>query len=225
MEPDVSGTLSELERKLKELEYELEAVSHGHETPPAPSAPTSGPSRPWPPAPPVASWSGGDSPPAPMPAPDPLADVLRLRDDLLRVADELATALTRVVGASVAPAWPPTPGTAAASPSPVAPPAEPPRAPARPADPAATVFAGRVTLNAGPFTDMATLGAFEQALRRTAGVLDVYVRALDAGRATIDVELSDPVALATELRHISPVGFEVVDAGDGRLELTIEAVR
>jgi hypothetical protein len=218
MQPDVSETLSELERKLKELEYELEAVGRGSEQPPAPTTPSVWPGHPdpepWSPGPPVASWSGAETPPAPLPPASPLDEVLRLREQLLRTADELVAQVERIVrgAAPAAPAYAPAPSAYTA-------PAPPPPPP----DPAATILAGRVTLDAGPFSDVATLGAFEQALQRTAGVLDVYVRALDAGRATIDVELSGPVALGTELRRTSPVAFQVLDVGQGRLELSIDA--
>jgi hypothetical protein len=76
-------------------------------------------------------------------------------------------------------------------------------------------------VEAAPFADLATLSAFEQALVHTPGVLEVYVRALDAGRATIDVQLAGPLPLATALRAGSPVGFSVTAVAEGRLTLAL----
>ncbi len=242
MEPDVAGSLTELERKLKELEQELEAVGRGaqpvapHSVPPA--AGEAGLSY-------TAQWRGQDTPPpAGGPGPGPAAppaiaaapeppasagvavqldELLRLREQLARTADELVAEVTRVVQALGADATAPVVGghevdlasAPAVYPLHAAPPAPP-------VDPAATILAGRVTIEAAPFDDIAMLGSFEQALARTAGVLEVYVRALDRGRATVDVELSGPVALGAELRRTSPVAFRVVDVGQGRIELALD---
>jgi hypothetical protein len=56
--------------------------------------------------------------------------------------------------------------------------------------PAAQRVEGEVVVNAGPFTDMATLGAFERALARLPDVEDVCVRGLEGNRALIDVRLA-----------------------------------
>jgi len=223
MEPDVAGSLTELERKLKELEHELEAVGRGAQSG------TGGTGSPY-----TAQWHGQDTPPPTPPPPTPpaptppsgptgrvdlaLDELLRLREQLARTADELVTEVTRVVhalGIDATGPLPATPPALTAYPLHAAPPAPP-------VDPAATILAGRVTIEAGPFDDIAMLGSFEQALSRTAGVLEVYVRALDRGRATIDVELSGPVALGAELRRTSPIGFRVVDVGQGRIELALD---
>ncbi|MDX6684834.1 MAG: hypothetical protein QOF86_962 [Baekduia sp.] len=143
---------------------------------------------------------------APAPAPSPYAaapasglhrqldELLAFRDRLVRTTDDLVAELSRVLtelGAEVAP------------------------------DPAETVLSGAVTVDAAPFGDLATLAAFEQALARTPGVAEVYVRTLDAGRATIDVRLAGPVALAAALRASAPVAFAVTDVRQGRLTLTL----
>jgi hypothetical protein len=88
-------------------------------------------------------------------------------------------------------------------------------------DPADTLLTGRVVLEAAPFADLATLSAFEQALVRTPGVMEVYVRALDAGRATIEVDLAGPLPLAAALRHAAPIGFTVAQVGEGHLVLAL----
>jgi hypothetical protein len=249
MDSDVTSTLTELERKLKELERELESVGRGGEVdteaaqegwtapppiggpaaddpgpPPAGTTPftaawhgTGGPeAAPLPPAspfdgpPPVpvtrpaSPWPAvapADAPPpevAPAgPAPGlhrQLDELLAFRDRLVQTTDDLVAELSRVLtelGADV------------------------------PDDPADTVLTGRVVLDAGPFPDLATLAAFEQALLRTPGVLEVYVRALDVGHATIDVQLAGPVALGSALRAAAPVPFAVTAIGEGWLTLAL----
>ncbi|MET0601958.1 MAG: hypothetical protein ABW167_08225 [Baekduia sp.] len=239
MESDVTSTLSELERKLKELERELETVGRGGELdsdpaqggwtpvpdvpqadaatpltaswhgtadaapPPPPTAfngvapvPITPPAAPWPQAAPQAY-----APPPPPPPPAPAAglhrqldELLAFRDRLVQTTDDLVSELSRVLtelGVGAAP------------------------------DPADTLLSGDVTVDAAPFGDLATLAAFEQALQRVPGVAGVYVRALDAGRATIDVRLSGPVALAAALRATAPLPFAVTDVRDGRLTLAI----
>jgi hypothetical protein len=226
MEPDVTSTLTELERKLKELERELESVGRGGEpdTDPAQAGWThqaeAEPEQPAPPPPGTtpftAVWHGQAEPPpqqAPQvvewrayssPAPPPpqqqqeLDDLVRFRERLVGAANSLVTELSRVLeelGAAQPPA---------------APPAEP-------------LLDGRIVVEAAPFGSVATLGAFEQALAQTPGVVEAQVRTLESGRATIDVHLERPTALTGELARTTPVGFRVVHAGDGRLVLEVDA--
>ncbi|WCB96652.1 hypothetical protein DSM104299_05417 [Baekduia alba] len=247
MESDVNATLSELERKLKELERELETVGRSGEldadpaqggwTPPAdtdaPAGPppgatpftaswhgTAGATPPPPPAspfngappipvtPPPAAWPPPPPPgaaawPAPAPPVPPglhaqLDELLAFRDRLVQTTDDLVSELSRVLTELGIDAPPPH-------------------------DPADTVLSGAVVVEAAPFADLTTLAAFEQALMRVPGVAGVHVRALDSGRATIDVALAGPVALGAGLRAHAPVAFAVTHAGDGRLALTLTA--
>lgn len=84
------------------------------------------------------------------------------------------------------------------------------------------VFEGHVSVDAGPFTDIATLSSFEQALARVAGVGDVYVRGFEGNRALIDVQLVRRVALISELHSVAPFGFTATDTSPGRVTLTVE---
>jgi hypothetical protein len=189
--------------------------THGRAAvPPPPASPFNGapPVAVTPPPPP---WPAPSAVPPPVPAPvastaapapsafasapvsglhRQLDELLAFRDRLVRTTDDLVAELSRVLtelGAEVAP------------------------------DPAETVLSGGLTVDAAPFGDLATLAAFEQALARTPGVAEVYVRTLDAGRATIDVLLAGPVALAAALRASAPVAFAVTDVRQGRLTLTL----
>ena len=124
----------------------------------------------------------------------------------MRSTNELVDELSRVLaelGAEVG-------APAAAAPSPPPPPG-----------PDEMVFSGPVTIEAGHFGDLATLAAFEQAIARTHGVVEVAVRALDAGRATIDLQLGEPVPLGLALRQTAPVPFTLTIAGERLVHLTL----
>jgi hypothetical protein len=164
--------------------------------------------------PPTVGWAPAAAPPAyaapPPPAPTAglhhqLDELLAFRDRLVRSTNELVDELSRVLaelGADVAPAAPAPP-------------------PPRPPSPDEIVFSGPVTIEAGHFADLATLAAFEQAIARTYGVAEVAVRALDAGRATIDLTLAEPVPLGLALRQTAPVAFTLTVAGARLVHLTI----
>jgi hypothetical protein len=243
VQSDVTSTLSELERRLKELEQELESVGRGGEldTEPAQGGwdappPARGPGPPPPGATPFAAAWHGSGGPAPAPAPP----------------------VSPFDGAPPVPVVPPAaawgPAAAAAAPAPPPPPSPEPALHRQldellafrdqlvrttddlvaelsrvltelgvdaPHDPADTLLSGHVVIEAAPFADFATLAAFEQALARTPGVVAVDVRALDSGHATIDVSLAGPLPLGSALRATAPVAFAVTAAGEGRLTLAL----
>jgi len=245
MESDVASTLGELERKLKELERELESVGRSGEAdadpaqagwtqpaePPAPPAGTTPFTASWhggsssaaPPPPPPPSYNGAPAavpvPPPPSPfapagaappvappaaAPDAglhrqLDELLAFRERLVQSTNELVAELSRVLtdlGADVG-------------------------APPSPPDPHDQILAGALVVEAAPFTELATLAAFEQAIARTRGVAHVAVRTLDQGRATFDVTLGEPVAFGAALRETAPVPFDLAVAGEGVVTLTL----
>ena len=84
------------------------------------------------------------------------------------------------------------------------------------------VLDGAVTVDAGQFTDIATLTAFEHALLAVDGVRDVYVRGFEGGHAFLDVTLDRPTALGRELRQFTPVAFRVARAGPRHLTVVID---
>ncbi len=85
-------------------------------------------------------------------------------------------------------------------------------------------YVGPVTIDAGPFTDIASLSAFEQAIARIPGVRDVYVRGFQGQRVVIDVEVGVPTVLVTELAALSPEPFIVNGADATGLVVTITPV-
>lgn len=231
-EEDVATTLGELERKLKDLEDELHSVPRGapaddalpEVAPPAPAQ-----------APNLALGATGASPsrtPLAAPAdglPDQVEELVRFREELERSAREFLAEYERVLESLRA-----TTDAALATASRLDAPSAPseaqgtvaaPRQPAPSAGPAgldATILDGVVAVEAGPFSDIATLSGFEQALGSVPAVRDVYVRGFEGSRALIDVTLDEPIALAAELRRTARVAFTIVQASSGRLSVAIE---
>jgi hypothetical protein len=78
-----------------------------------------------------------------------------------------------------------------------------------------------VVVDAGPFPDIATLGAFEQALGQVEGVEDAVVRSFEGNRATVDVALRAGVDLPAALRTQLPFAVEVEEAQGGGLTLRL----
>ena len=238
-ETDGASTLGELERKLRELEEELQAPA------PTPAARPDGAS-------PTAAWRTAaapdprtltpaaeaptphaESPTAAVAPSDPAApassvsaqeqlDVLiRFRDELERSTRQLMAEYDRVLGSLGSPVSvgvPPPPRTSeAATPGPWRP---APAALARKLDD--VVLDGAITVDAGPFTNIAALSGFEQALAAVPGVREVHVRSFEGAAAIVDVTLARPVALGSELRRRSPVSCTVTAAHVGRLSLAVD---
>jgi hypothetical protein len=97
-----------------------------------------------------------------------------------------------------------------------------PPSPQPPAGPDEALFEGRVELGVGPFYDIASLGAFEQSLASIPGVSEVAVRRFEASHAVVDLRLSTPVALVSELRRALQAGFSVRRVAEGRMLLTFD---
>ncbi|MCW3013365.1 MAG: hypothetical protein JWO02_457, partial [Solirubrobacterales bacterium] len=111
------------------------------------------------------------------------------------------------------------------TPTPVPPPLAAAPVPAAPSEADTVIFTGQVTVDAGPFTDIATLSAFEQALGHVPGTHDVYVRGFEGSRALIDLVLGEPVPLGVELRRTAPVGFSITATKPDRVSITIDGGR
>lgn len=110
------------------------------------------------------------------------------------------------------------------------PPSPPPAAAALPVTTSAPaprdggeVFDGRVEVSAGPFTDFASLSAFERALGSIPKVEDVYVRRFEGDRATIDLTLEAPAPLLDEMSQRMPYNLAVDHAGVDRIAVTVSA--
>lgn len=166
-------------------------------------------------------------------------ELQRVRDELERSARALVEEYERALRQSPAAMAPPAPAPqpapeppappqppVAAFVQPSPPPAAPPTAQAAPtaAHPAGggQRFEGQVVLNAGPFTDIAALASFEQALARLPQAEDVYVRGFEGNRALVDIKLAAPLALLDEMRRALPFGFALVEVAHGRITIDVE---
>lgn len=193
----------QLQRTARELEAEYSRVLERIGAPAAPSVPAAAPALAATPAPP---------PTAPAVTPPPPEQ-------------------PAVPGMGTAPVESPpatTPPPAPAATSPLPPTAPPPTSAPAPvtAPPDAgghddLVFEGPVVVDAGPFTDIAALSAFEQRLARVPGVEDVYVSGFEGNRALIELRVVTPVALVRETRAGQGGGFEVAEAAAGRLRIDL----
>ena len=122
----------------------------------------------------------------------------------------------------------PAVGAAPLAPEPAAPhpaPAEPPAAAPPSVPPAPGAATESVVLDAGPFADLAALGAFEQAVAGIGGVAAVDVTGFEGRRAVVEVRLVAPVALLDELRAALPHAFVRAAASPGRMVLDLEPQR
>jgi hypothetical protein len=221
---DVAATLSALEEKLRALEQELSGADMESdpgrvEPPPRDAVPPASTVTPPPPRPPHDRLP----PPPPLPQPSPLPhsseelarvvaeararmselrtqvhDLLRFREQLRGSAQELIADYRSVLD-----------GDAAAPPTGV------PEVP----DGSGPV---RLLLDAGPFTDLATLASFEQALGRIPEMQDVYVRSFQDARASVELTLSGPAPLVDRMRAVAAHGFTVTDVSHDRLSIELE---
>jgi hypothetical protein len=243
---DVTGALTELERKLRELQQELSSIGRRHETgeatvpPPALASgrivdeaveatppPTAVPPAPAAPSAPATTTSAPtDSaihPEAPAATPgdarlESLAELRRFRDRLERFGRELAAEYDALLGRVMA-GLAGTPTAAAQSSQPAAP--APPVVSEEDARENA-LFEGRVELGVGPFYDIGALGAFEQRLTGLPGVSEASVRRFEASHAVVDIRLAAPVALVKELRRALNTDFSIREVAGGRILLTFD---
>jgi hypothetical protein len=112
----------------------------------------------------------------------------------------------------------------AAPPSPASPPA--PTRRRRPGTAAASerrAYLGAVTVEAGPFLDVAQLDAFEDALAAVPGVEDVYIRTFEHRHAYFELQLAESTRLIAELRARTQGSLHVVEASEHDVRLRIGA--
>jgi hypothetical protein len=194
---ELEASLAEIDRKLRELQRELQAVTAEPERAPAAREP--------PPEPPPAEPPPAPPPEPPPPPPEPprsrllddtaarVSEVSRRIDELQRLGEELEAAtralqeeFARSAGAAATPTW-----------------------------------SGEVVVRAGPFRDIASLGEFERAMGEIPGAEEAYGRSFAGDRALIEVRLSGPVDLVAEMRRALPWEVRLVESGTGELEISL----
>ncbi|MEZ5120369.1 MAG: hypothetical protein R2736_02130 [Solirubrobacterales bacterium] len=233
----------QLQRTARELEAEYSRVLERIGAPAAPSVLAAAPPLAAAPAPPPTAPAVTPPPPeqpavpgmgtapvdgAPATAPPPASSLPPAAPTTARPptpAPAAATSPFPPAASTTAP--PPTPAPAAATgplpptvPSPISAP-ETAAAPPGAGGHDDLVFEGPVVVDAGPFTDIAALSAFEQRLARVPGVEDVYVSGFEGNRALIELRVVTPVALVREIRADQGGGFEVAEAAAGRLRIDL----
>jgi chromosome segregation ATPase len=83
-------------------------------------------------------------------------------------------------------------------------------------------YAGEVEVEIGPLRDFAQLTGFEDAAAGVRGASDIRVKRFANRRATLSMNLADPVELLRELEERAPFEFVVRDTRSGQLILDID---
>ena len=87
----------------------------------------------------------------------------------------------------------------------------------------AGVFDGLIEVEIGPLSDFDQLASFEDAANEIGAADEISVKRFTQGRATLEVHLSEPVALLTELEERAPFEFTVRDTRTDRVVLDVDA--
>jgi hypothetical protein len=91
-----------------------------------------------------------------------------------------------------------------------------------PAAAADGMYAGQVEVEVGPLNDFAQLTGFEDAAAGIRGASEIHVKRFSRGRATVSMNLADPVELLRELEERAPFDFVVRDMRRDQLSLDID---
>ena len=73
----------------------------------------------------------------------------------------------------------------------------------------------------GPLSDFSQLVGFEDAARSIAALSELSIRRFSGGRATLTMNLKEPVELVRELRDRCPLALEVRKRSGDRLVLDV----
>ena len=87
---------------------------------------------------------------------------------------------------------------------------------------AAELFEGLVEVEIGPLGDFSQLVGFEDAAGNIDATSEISVQRFSDGRATLSMQLDEPVELLRELEENAPFEFHVRKAGGGRLVLDLD---
>ncbi|MDX6586778.1 MAG: hypothetical protein QOI31_1251 [Solirubrobacterales bacterium] len=86
----------------------------------------------------------------------------------------------------------------------------------------ADVFDGLIEVEVGPLSDFDQLASFEDAANGIGAAEEISVKRFTQGRATLEVHLSEPVALLSELEDRAPFEFTVRDTRSDRVVLDVD---
>jgi hypothetical protein len=93
----------------------------------------------------------------------------------------------------------------------------------RPEAEPADIFQGLVEVEVGPLSDFSQLVGFEDAASGIGAAREIAVKRFAKGRATIELQLGEPVDLLRELEERAPFEFRVRDTREGRVVLDLDA--
>ena len=85
------------------------------------------------------------------------------------------------------------------------------------------LFEGLVEVEVGPLSDFAQLVGFEDAAAGIGAADEISVKRFAKGRATLEMNLREPVELLRELEERAPFEFVVRDTREGRVVLDLDA--
>jgi vacuolar-type H+-ATPase subunit I/STV1 len=86
----------------------------------------------------------------------------------------------------------------------------------------ADVFDGLIEVEVGPLSDFDQLASFEDAANGIVEAEEISVKRFTKGRATLEMHLSEPVELLTELEERAPFEFTVRDTREDRVVLDVD---
>jgi hypothetical protein len=84
------------------------------------------------------------------------------------------------------------------------------------------MYAGEVEVEFGPLNDFSQLTGFEDAAAGISGASEIHVKRFSRGRATVSMNLGDPVELLRELEERAPFDFVVRDTRRDGLILDVD---
>jgi hypothetical protein len=87
---------------------------------------------------------------------------------------------------------------------------------------AGNFYAGQVEVEVGPLNDFGQLTGFEDAASGIDGASEIKVKRFSRGRATVSMNLRDPVDLLRELEEKAPFDFVVRDTRRDGLVLDVD---
>ena len=151
-----------------------------------------------------------------------VGELLRLRETLASTMRAFTREFDAVMSGGERVAAP-APSPSAAAPPLAAPVPLPAERVVAPLPPTASVFDRNVEIEAGPFTDFASLSAFERELGVLPNVENVYIRRFEGDRATIEVTLDEPSPLLDELTRRLPYRLSIDHAAQDRIALRLSA--
>jgi hypothetical protein len=85
------------------------------------------------------------------------------------------------------------------------------------------VLEGEIEVEIGPLADFAQLAGFEDAAKAIDGAGEIKVKRFSGGRATLSVDLGEPIDFLRELDQHAPLGFKVRSLNKERVVLDVDA--